>query len=74
MPKKMFLKDMAFLLLCYLVLILFAIVGELNLSMSIMMIVMYFGYILIVVLMEFRQKAKAEKCILNISILIFLST
>ena len=52
---------MLFLLLCYLMLLEFSIVGEINIYMVILMFVMYAGYILLVIVTEIRQKHKLMK-------------
>lgn len=39
----------------------FSIVGEINIYMVILMFVMYAGYILLVIVMEIRQKHKLMK-------------
>jgi hypothetical protein len=61
MPRKLFLKDMIFLMLCYLTLLLFALAGELNFVMALVMFVMYVGYIALVILMELRKKWKTHQ-------------
>ena len=61
MPKKMFLKDMLFLLLGYVVILMFAFVRQLNIQMAIILLIMYVGYIVLVVVMEFKQTGASKK-------------
>lgn len=61
MPRKMFLKDMLYLLFTFLVLLSFSFMGELNAIMCCIMVAMYIGYIILVVVMELRKKWKANE-------------
>ncbi len=61
----MFLKDMLFLLLAYLVILMFSFVGELNLHMAVVLLLMYAGYILLVIVMELRQRDKNMRRIVS---------
>jgi Ca2+/Na+ antiporter len=71
MPRKMFLKDMLYLLFTFLVLLAFSLMGELNAIMCGIMVAMYIGYISLVIVLELRKKWKAQEKGIRIIIKIF---
>jgi len=58
---KIFLKDMAYCMLCFGILLMFAFVGEISIIMGIMLMIMYGGFILLEILMEYKIAKKAKK-------------